>query len=121
MILKRKKLDETGKKKEVLTLDELKDKENLYKDGIAGGVTGAVVGGLTAGAGYLVSQLGGNPKNAHLKMPSPDALRKMKALGLGTAGLGAGLAVASGIKRRKVVKKIKEEEAKNNANTENKE
>ena len=106
MILKRK-----AKEKKEETLDELKAKDSTYKEGIAGGITGAVVGGLTAGAGHFASRLSKNAKNKHLKI-SDENLRKLKGLGLGVGAAGLGLTTAAAIKKHSLKKKIKEKEEK---------
>lgn len=102
------------------TLEELKAKDSTYKEGVAGGITGAVVGGLTAGIGHVASNASKNPKNKHLAAISEDNLRKVKGLGLGVAIGGAGLATAAAIKRRKIKSKLKQKEEEENANTEKK-
>ena len=108
MILKRKAKEE--KKEE--TLDELKAKDSTYKEGIAGGITGAAVGGLAASVGLIGGHLAKNSKNRHLKL-NEESLRKAKGVGLGVAGTGATLAAISAIKRRKIKNKIKSKEDEN--------
>ena len=106
MILRRKKV-ENNKKEE--TLDELKSKDSIYKEGIAGGVTGTVVGGLTAGLGYFGGKARENAKNKSLGiLERHPALLKGAGIGVGT--VGAGLATTSAIKHHKLKKKIKEKE-----------
>lgn len=92
------------------TLESLKEKESDYRHGVAGGITGAVVGGLTAGSGYLASRLAENPKNKNFPKIDQSKTRLMKGSGLAVAGLGTGLAAYGAVKRRKVVSKIKEKE-----------
>lgn len=113
MILKRDKKEEGSEK-----LDP-KNKERLetYKKGVAGGVTGVVVGGLAAGIGHIsdkIKKAGEGEikgkvreelKKRAEKLSEAD-LRKIKAGGLGALGAGATLAAASGIaygiKKRKI-------------------
>ena len=113
MILKRSKKEEESEK-----LDP-KDKEKLetYKKGVAGGVTGVVVGGLAAGIGHISDKVrkagSGEVKGKvreelqkRMEKLSDADLRKVKAGGLGALGAGATLAAASGIaygvKKRKI-------------------
>lgn len=113
MILKRNKKEEESEK-----LDP-KDKEKLetYKKGVAGGVTGVVVGGLTAGIGHIsdkvrkagTGEVKGKVREElqkRMEKLSDADLRKVKAGGLGALGAGATLAAASGIaygvKKRKI-------------------
>lgn len=111
MILKRRPKEEREKAKAELTLEDLKKRDRIYKEGIAGGVTGAVVGGLTAGGGYLAGRIAKNPKVKHLVL-GEDAIRLMKGAGGGVALAGAGLTTAATIKLAKNKKKLKEKEAK---------
>jgi len=120
MILKRNKKEESD------NLDP-KDKEKLdiYKKGVAGGVTGAVVGGLTAGVGHIAEkwqkrgsgEINGKVREElqnRVKNISPESIRKAKGIGWGALGTGAALATASGIaygvKKRKVKRKAEEKD-----------
>lgn len=113
MILKRDK-EESEK------LDP-KDKEKLetYKKGVAGGVTGVAVGGLTAALGHAFKKVKENGQGEvqgkvreGLKELSgnlsEENIRRIKAGGKAAAGAGAVLATAAGIaygvKKRKVRK-----------------
>ena len=114
MILKRDK-EESEK------LDP-KDKEKLeaYKKGVAGGVTGVAVGGLTAALGHAfikrVKENGQGEVQGKIREGlkelsdslSEENIRRIKAGGKATAGAGAVLATAAGIaygvKKRKVRK-----------------
>lgn len=101
------------------TVDGVRAEKTIYKEGIAGGVAGAAVGGLTASIGHFAGRVSKNPKNKHLRKISEESLRKTKGIGTGVAIAGAGLATASALGYAKAKRKLKKlEEEKGNVNSE---
>lgn len=91
------------------TREGLEAEKNIYKEGIAGGVAGAAVGGLTASLGHFAGRVAKNPKNKQLVGKIDESsLRKLKGIGAGVALAGTGLAAASALKYSKAKKKLKE-------------
>lgn len=104
------------------TIDGERAKKTIYKEGIAGGVAGAAVGGLTAGIGHFAGRVSKNAKNKHLRNISEESLRKAKGIGTGAAiVVSATLATGSAIKYAGAKRKLKKlEEEKGNVNSEKK-
>lgn len=101
------------------TVDGLKAEKTIYKEGIAGGVSGAAVGGLAASLGHFAGRVSKNSKNKHLREISEESLRKIKGMGTGAAVVSATLATGSAIKYAQAKRKLKKlEEEKGNVNSE---
>lgn len=114
-----KELKRLKKEKEV---KDLKDKDKTYRNAVASGVAGAVVGGLTSGLGHFASKAKSINKSdklqalkGHLSQVSDENIGKMKAAGIGAVGLGAALTGIGAYKHIKVKRKLKNLEKDDNS------